>query len=370
MRRFYTRAVLMGLLALVATFSISLTASAQDNLLVNPSFDSDVFTPISFDATNPAVYVAVPQGWGGGVIQSPRNESWQNIHPTGLPHIGPIKVDGFRSYHIARGGGTFTAYIYQQVNVAPGTPVTGGAWALIEGSTGIARVGIDPNGGTNPFAPGITWAQTDVRSNWSTPTVNTVAAGSTVTLFLFATQDFPSNPNGVYWDAAFLRGTAGTPPAADAPPPSGQATLRANVGRLNVRQEPTANSRVLGIISLNEPYTVLGEANGWYRIRFGERDAWVSARFVSVSGDVPSSGGQVAPTFEFAYTTSARLRIRAAPSTDADELSVIPFNATVEIIGRTANNAWLQIRYGNVVGWSAGNFGRITGDLSRVPVTG
>jgi uncharacterized protein YraI len=372
MRKFNVQFPFALLLTLMVVFGlINTPASAQDNLLVNPSFDSDVYTPVSFDSTNPSVYLAVPQGWNGGVIQSPRNESWQNIHPTGLPHVGPMKVDGHRSYHVARGGGTFTAYIFQQVTVAPGTPVTGGAWVLIEGTTGYARVGVDPHGGTNPFAPGIVWAGTDVRNNWSTPTVNTVAAGNTVTLFLFASQDFPSNPNGLYWDAAFLRGTAGTPPpATGAPAPSGGgSTVSANIGRLNVRLEPTSNSRILGIISLNEPYPVLGEANGWYRIQFGNREGWVSAQFVNVSGNVPS-GQAPAPQFEFGYTTSARLRVRAAPNTDAAELTVIPFNTTVEIVGRTANNSWLQVRYGNVVGWSAGNYGRITGDLSRIPVTG
>ena len=39
--------------------------------------------------------------------------------------------------------------------------------------------------------------------------VNAHATGGVVTLFLYATQSQPSDPNGVYWDEAFLNGIPG-----------------------------------------------------------------------------------------------------------------------------------------------------------------
>ncbi|GAB4333074.1 MAG: hypothetical protein Kow00117_17200 [Phototrophicales bacterium] len=346
-------------------------AFAQDNLLQNPSFDSEVYIPISFDPLDTNVYMAVPLGWGGGVIQSPRTESWMNVHPTGLPHIGGIKVNGWRSYHIARGGGTFTAFIYQQVTVQPGTTVQGGAWVFIEGNTGIARVGIDPNGGTNPYASGIVWAETAARGQWSTPSVSATANNSTITLFLFATQSQPSNPNGVYWDAAYLYGTAGTSaPQAQPAAPEGTTTLRTTVGRLNVRTGPGTNFNVIGVISPENVYAVQGESNGWYQIDYGGQTGWVSGRFVRVSG------GGTAPIVDtpidtaVTYTTNAPLRIRSAPTTDAQIIGTIPWGLTAEVIGRTSDNRWVQVRYGNTIGWSAVGFGRIRGGLSQVAVTG
>jgi len=258
-------------LCLLSLAVISPAAAQEDgNLLVNSSFDSEVYTPVSFDPLDTSVYMAVPEGWNGAVIQSPRSQPWENIHPTGLPHIGGIKVDGYRSYHVARGGATFTAYIFQQVNVQPGTPVEGGAWVFIEGGTGTARVGIDPNGGTNPFAPGIIWSGTEARGTWSTPRVNATANNGTVTIFLFASQSLPSNPNGVYWDAAFVRGTAGTPPpSVEQPGSPAQATLRASVGRLNVRTDNNLGGRVIGVIGPDNLYEILESQNGWYRIKIG-----------------------------------------------------------------------------------------------------
>ncbi|MFW5748419.1 MAG: SH3 domain-containing protein [Chloroflexota bacterium] len=367
------RLMLFILFAAVLTISAPATAQ-QGNLLQNASFDSEVYTPVSFDPAVPSVYLAVPQGWNGAVIQAPRTEPWMNIHPTGLPHIGPIKVDGYRSYHVARGGGTFTAYIFQQVNVEPGTTVQGGAWVFIEGNTGVARVGIDPNGGTNPFAPGIVWQETVTRFGWSTPTVNATASGGTVTLFLFATQGVPANPNGVYWDAAFLNGTAGAPsaaPAAAAPPPGGQQTLRTTVGRLNVRSNPAADSRVLGIITPGNRYNVLAEEGGWYRIDYGGQPGYVAARFVQVSAGTPAQSAVSAPAAntDVTYTTNAPLRIRSGPTTDAAIISRIPWGLTAAVVGRTLNNRWVQVEYDGVVGWSAVGFGSIDGNLDAVPVT-
>jgi uncharacterized protein YraI len=349
-------------------------AAAQENLLQNASFDSEVYTPVSFDPAAQSVYLAVPQGWGGAVIQSPRTEPWMNVHPTGLPHTGGIKVDGFRSYHVARGGGTFTAFIYQQVSVEPGTPVQGGAWVYIEGATGIARVGIDPNGGTNPFAPGIAWAETAQRFGWSTPTVGATAGDTgVVTLFLFATQGAPANPNGVYWDAAFLNGSAGTtPPPADAPPAAaatGDPILRATVGRLNVRVSNNASARILGIISPENRYAVLGEAGGWYRINYGGQEGWVSGDYVRIDTNGGAIGG--APvTSDITYTTNAPLRIRSGPTTNAEIISRIPWGGTAAVIGRNAAGTWVQVNYDGVTGWSAVGYGSINGDINALPVVG
>lgn len=370
----------LALLALIASVS---PASAQGNLLANPSFDSEVYTPISFDEAAPTLYMAVPEGWGGAVIQSPRNFPWMNVHPTGLPHIGAIKVEGFRSYHLARGGGTFTAYIYQQVAVEPGTAVQGGAWVYIEGTAGVARVGIDPLGGTNPFEARVAWAETGTRYGWSTPTVSTTAESNVVTLFLFATQVLPSDPNGVYWDAAFLNGVAGNVPVDQAAAPeatSSQPILRSTAARLNVRAENRVGARILGIISPENQYGVLEERDGWYRINYGGRDGWVSSAFVEITGAAPAAvpvtpDGVVQVAEPLAatgvtYTTNAPLRIRTAPNTNGAIIGTIPWGLTAEIVGRNGDSSWWMVRYDGITGWSSANFGRIRGDTNTIPVTG
>src|SRR5690348_12452061 len=116
-------------------------ASAQaTNLLQNPGFDSQTFTLISKDPNDPNTTYNAPLGWWGGVILAPHDAFWMNVPANGFPHSASFKRSGIFSYDMARGGATFTAYLYQQVSVAPNTDVQGGAWAFIENHTdGVAR---------------------------------------------------------------------------------------------------------------------------------------------------------------------------------------------------------------------------------------
>src|SRR5262245_44062171 len=138
--------ILMALLAWAVV-----PASAQQNLLVDPAFETEAYNLVSQDEAADVQFY-VPSGWWGGVVLSPRDAFWMNVHPTGFPHTAGYKRNGNRSFHIGRGGGTFTAYIYQQVYVQPNTDVNGGAWGYIENDTGgaVLRAGIDPTGGTDP----------------------------------------------------------------------------------------------------------------------------------------------------------------------------------------------------------------------------
>src|SRR5690606_27536978 len=144
---------------------------------------------ISADPQALAVTYNVPSGWGGGGVTG-GSQPWQNVHPSGFPHNEPYKIQGNRSFNMARGGGNYTAYLYQQVSVAPNSSVEGGAWAFIENGSGtaIARVGIDPTGGTNPFSGAVVWSGNASNGfNWNRMSISATAQGGTVTLFLFAT---------------------------------------------------------------------------------------------------------------------------------------------------------------------------------------
>ncbi|MBZ0287325.1 MAG: hypothetical protein K8I30_06905, partial [Anaerolineae bacterium] len=106
-------------IALMVTLSFA--ASAQTaNLLVDPGLDGEAYSLVSRDEAADVNYYA-PSGWWGGVILSPHDAFWMNVHPTGFPHTAGYKRSGGRSFHMARGGGTFTAYLTQQVYVQPDT---------------------------------------------------------------------------------------------------------------------------------------------------------------------------------------------------------------------------------------------------------
>lgn len=224
-------ALCVGLMMTVIT-----TTNAQStNLLKDPSFDANTGVNVIADGRGQpldgTVY-NVPSDWGGWVGTSPRTADWMNRIPDGYPHTGLFKIDGARSWSISRGFATFTAAMYQRVSVAAGTNVRASVRGFMErgkdasGNTVAGaqfRIGIDPNGGSDPLSGAIIWSGWVTSPNgWVQATVEATAAGDAVTLFLYTTQSQPANPNAMYWDNAVLEvggagasvtpsGTAGAP---------------------------------------------------------------------------------------------------------------------------------------------------------------
>ncbi len=377
MKRMMTVTIAGLLLLLLAAIPVS---AQETNLLTDPGLENEQFLLMSAESS--LISFSVPYDWRGGVILSPQFESWMNQHPTGYPHTSWIKREGGRSLHIARGGATFTAFVYQQVSVAEGSPVRGGAWAYIEGNpTGIVRAGIDPTGSTNPYSPDIVWsAWGTVVDNWNFVEAQTVARTGTVTLFLWAQQSQPTDPNGVYWDDAFLFGTAGAgniaaPEAAApeaAPVASGERSLQATT-RLNVRGGPGTGFGVQTIITPGTDYAILDEQAGWYQIAYGASTGWVSASFVNVSGSgnisAPVAAGEIPPATGVTFESGFTLNLRSAPTTRSEVLAKLPFNTVVDAVGRSADSNWVQVVYNGQAGWVAAWLGGVRGGrFSSLPV--
>ncbi len=180
----------------------------------------------------------VPANWSLWYTESPRTADWQNLVPVGFPHLGPgpNPQEGARAQNFNRGYATFTVALYQTVPVAAGTNLIGSAWAQVKTcnvapnadncgsaaeSGAYVRVGIDPNGGNNPYDSDIVWSpNSQPHDQWLQMTTNATATGTSATLFIFGTQAFPSQLNNLYIDNAYL-GTGGPGgAAAGAAPPA------------------------------------------------------------------------------------------------------------------------------------------------------
>lgn len=362
--------VLLGVFAFL-TVTAAPALAQSTNLLHDPGFEGDQYVLISTDPVDGTTF-SVPSGWSGGVIREPHTEAWMNIQPTGFPHTGPFKWSGGRSLHLGRGFATFTAYVYQQVSVQPGSDLQAGAYAYLENSVGSAvRVGIDPNGGANPFDPAVVWSGWSSNLNgWNTPAVASKANGKVATIFLFAsTGSQPANPNGVYWDDAFLIGIPGdgSLDTGGAPAPGGQfVTPTANV---YIRRGPGQTYPRIGGADRGQLLPFLGEEGDWYVIDFNGQQGYISKQYAERSGGGGGSvGGNVPVVDALQFTANYALRMRTAPNTGAQELAIIPYTTVVRAIGRSADNAWVQVEYAGQVGWVAARYGRLSGSIFSLAV--
>ncbi len=214
-------------LALVLLIS-GQTSAQGDNLLRDPGFENTSMKAVATDEGDGTAF-SVNTDWNGWYATSPRTADWQNRIPNGTGRnnagVGFVR-SGNRSMEISRGFATFTAAVYQTVDVPPGATVQGSAWYVMdlsEGASASARVGIDPNGGANPYDGDIAWSSWGgnqlATNGFRQLSVETVATGGQVTIFLFATQRVPTEANGIFWDDAVLSVVSAPDGGGNNPPP-------------------------------------------------------------------------------------------------------------------------------------------------------
>ncbi len=159
-------------------------------------------------------------------------------------------------------------------------------------------------------------------------------------------------------------------------------TATISTGRLNVRSGPGVGNSILTQVSDGETYSAIGrnDTGNWVQISGSGFTGWVSAAYVTLSGavsDLPvaaGSSGSPAPAGSLLFAQSnASLRIRRYATTDSPRLDALEPGERAQVIGRTSDSSWLQIRKDSgLEGWVFSNYITLVGDrpLTSVPVTG
>lgn len=270
---------LLSLLALTVLTMLVLPVTAQGNLLRDPGFEGTYTNRGRADFN-------VPEAWGVWFTEQPRTETWMNLQPVAFPHNGPgpDPVEGRHAFNFNKGFATYTAAIYQQVAVPQGENVTGSAYGqlhtcnLAPGSTtcgsaiesgAYMRVGIDPNGGTNPFDSDVVWSGNAMpHDRWENIVVSATATGPQVTLFLFTTQMWPAELNSSYWDASSLSiGGAGGVAAGGNPaqPAATPIPTAPPVASFVTTQPPQADGSIIHTVQPGDTLDAIAFAYGTTR---------------------------------------------------------------------------------------------------------
>ena len=114
---------------------------------------------------------------------------------------------------------------------------------------------------------------------------------------------------------------------------------------VNLRSGPGTGYQVLRVVPANGRVSTTGTMQNGYRyVTFEGLAGWVANQYLSWD-----LGGT--PTGE-TLTTTARVNLRAKPSTSSNVLLVVPSNATVSALSGTADG-FRQVSYKGTVGWVA-----------------
>lgn len=239
----------LGLVGLAAVLvAVGLPAAAQDgNLLVNGSMEG------GYSAQDGIPQLQMPNGWRAWWIEGGAAD-WANLRPewsnsSASAGYAERVMSGDLAMRYFKGWATFTAGAYQTVGgITPGTNLEftawGHSWSCLrweecsearpglpprvwstnEASRVRMRIGIDPTGGTDPFSGNVVWSPTAAAlDQYVQFRVTATAQADRVTVFLYATQDYPAENQDAYWDDAVLRvaGAGGAPAGGEAAPAGG-----------------------------------------------------------------------------------------------------------------------------------------------------
>jgi LysM repeat protein len=257
-----TLVVLTLLLAMLPAW-VEARPPSQDpppqQLLVNPGFEGIGCSGTGYcegnwtrDTFTGAVYgeIFTPEGWVTYWSESFNEVAGQDygrpeckVIPKAAPYLGPPARIRSGFYAVQQFGfhRPIDSGIYQVVTgLTPGATVRlsayAHAWACDEDGDAYScgdpyqmyfRVGIDPNGGTNPWGSGVIWAGGYSYDEYRLigPVEAPVGEAGNVTVFLRATAKWGFKHNDVYWDDASLVYTTPPEPATNTPlPPAATIT--------------------------------------------------------------------------------------------------------------------------------------------------
>jgi uncharacterized protein YraI len=144
-----------------------------------------------------------------------------------------------------------------------------------------------------------------------------------------------------------------TPPAAQ--PTATQTPVEGTTStQVNVRSEPSTASSVLGIVAVNIKVEITGKDPGenWWQINYPQGQGidgkgWVMAKYITTNTkpDVPVVGGKADPNHANSAIVQQQLNVRSGPGTDFNSLGTLNPRDAVELIGKDANGAWLEINF-------------------------
>lgn len=182
---------------------------------------------------------------------------------------------------------------------------------------------------------------------------------------------------------------------------------------LNIRGEPNPDARIVSKMPFGGTAQALGRTStsSWIFVDYFGTRGWVAAWLSTLSNDInglpvvtttipapthgsgtpqatprvtatpratgtpaartPTPGTPMPPLPETGLTVMgpSRVNIRSGPTATASVLKIMPYGIDVPAVGRNEGNNWIQVQYGNTVGWVAAWVVLASDNTVALPVT-
>ena len=107
---------------------------------------------------------------------------------------------------------------------------------------------------------------------------------------------------------------------------------------VNVRKKPTTDSKAVGKLYKNNVGTVIGEKDGWYKIKSGSVTGYVKSEFVSIGDEkkLKKAGRRVA------LVETETLKVRKGASQKAEVITLVPEGDDLTVLDES-KNGWAKV---------------------------
>ncbi|MFI8707710.1 SH3 domain-containing protein, partial [Bacillus sp. NPDC077411] len=143
-----------------------------------------------------------------------------------------------------------------------------------------------------------------------------------------------------------------------------ESTATVNATNLNIRQQPTTQSPIVGQVKQGTTVKVLEAQKDWAKISYNGKEGYVSLQFLKIAGTKPTIESKQQPSInseqrETGVVTAARLNVRNSPEIGSTLLGSVQKGESVTIIGKA--NGWAKIEYKGKEGYVSLQFLKIAG---------
>ena len=122
---------------------------------------------------------------------------------------------------------------------------------------------------------------------------------------------------------------------------------------INVREEPSALSSVIGKLTNGTNVTIISKQNSWLEISFSSLKGWVKAEFIETKAGTSKESPKSSTTGNYGTVTAESLSVRSGSSLNAAIIGSVSKGQRFAILEE--NNNWAKIEY------KSGSFGWVSG---------
>ena len=123
-------------------------------------------------------------------------------------------------------------------------------------------------------------------------------------------------------------------------------------GNLNIRKEASASGSIVGKMTNYAACEILGEENGFYKVKTGNAEGYVSMDYIITGEEALAIAQNEAK--EMATVTTETLRVREEASTDSETLSTV--NKDEELVVVEKLDGWVKVEVDNYQGYVSADY--------------